>query len=151
MFRDQICHIKCFCQLSLEASIISKRFFLLPKYDMSEITQDFNNQGNEKRENKPNKLSTRLFFMTLDLTEMAYETVQPCTTRGVCMFTLPNQNTEFWPRPKLVPTVLFIALKIALTLDVKIAWVCCQHKNAIVWCSQFQLCLFVASALVLFS
>ena len=50
--------------------------------------------------------------------------------------------------PKLGPkkTMLIIAFRIALTLDVKIVWFGCQvavcfqkrHKNAISWCSRFQ-------------
>ena len=50
--------------------------------------------------------------------------------------------------PKLGPkkTVSIIAFRIALTLDVKIVWFCCQvavcvqkwHKNAIFECSWFQ-------------
>ena len=59
----------------------------------------------------------------------------------------PTVNTIL-TRPKLGPkkTVLIIALRIALTLDVKFVWfgrqgaVCVQkrHKNAIIGCSLFQ-------------
>ena len=60
----------------------------------------------------------------------------------------PSVNTKFWPPPKLGPqkTVLIIAFRISLTLDVKIVWFGCQvavcvqkrHKNAIFGYSWFQ-------------
>ena len=60
----------------------------------------------------------------------------------------PTIIKKFWPPPKLGPkkTVLIIAFRIALTLDVQIVWfdrqmaVCVQkrHKNAIFECSWFQ-------------